>query len=55
VDDLDVRALHLDVVEQAEVDDVHPQLGVLDLLQRFGDLLFGWHGFSVGDSSPVPD
>ena len=33
-DHLDVRPLDLDVVEQAELDDVHPELGILDLAQR---------------------
>src|SRR5438445_12488140 len=34
VEHLDLRAGDLDVVEQSEVDDVHPELGILDLAHR---------------------
>ena len=40
VDDLHLRAVDLDVVQQAEVDDVHPELGILDLAQRFDHVVF---------------
>ena len=40
VDDLHLRVVDLDVVEQAEVDDVHPELGIFDLAQRFDHVLF---------------
>src|SRR6476619_5731449 len=33
----------LDVVEQAEVDDVHPELGILDLAQRLDHLVLRRH------------
>src|SRR5215218_601949 len=33
VNDLHLRALDLDVVQQAEIDDVHAELGILDLAQ----------------------
>ena len=47
VDDLDLRALHLDVVEQAELDDVHPELGILDAAQRLGDVFLRDHGLRL--------
>ena len=49
VDHLDLRALDLDVVEQPELDDVHPELGILDLVQRLDDVvLASCHASSVG-------
>src|SRR5262245_17719145 len=47
VDHLDLRALDLDVVEQAELDDVHPELGILDVAQRLRDVVFRNHGPSL--------
>ena len=35
--------VHLDVVEQSELDDVHPELGILDLLQRLEDFFLCGH------------
>ena len=49
---LDVRALDLGVVEEAELDDVHPELRVLDLAQRLDDFLLGRHASRVEDREP---
>ena len=40
-------ALELDVVDEAERDEVEPQLGVDDLFQRLVDLFFGWHALDT--------
>jgi hypothetical protein len=37
VDHLDLRTLDLDVVEEAELDDVHPQPGILDEVEGVYD------------------
>ena len=34
-------ALDLDVVQQAELDDVHPELGILHLAERLDDVVLG--------------
>ena len=41
VDQLHLGAVDLDVVEQAELDDVHPELGILDLVERLEDVFLG--------------
>ena len=41
---LHLRPLHLHVVEQPEVDDVHPELGILDLAEGLDDLVARRHG-----------
>ena len=43
MDDLDLRPLDLDVVEETELDDVHPELGILDLAERLEDFFLGRH------------
>ena len=43
MDHLDLRPVHLDVVEEAELDDVHAELRVLDGPQRFEDVFLGRH------------
>ena len=43
VDHLHLRAFDLDVVEQPELDDVHPELRILDLVQRLEDFFLGDH------------
>src|SRR5437667_2554604 len=50
MDHLDLGALDLDVVEQAELDDVHPELGVLDGAQGVDDLFLRSH--QVQPSAP---
>src|SRR5262245_61124112 len=41
--DEDLAVLHLDVVDEAERDEVEPQLGVDHLFQGLVDLFFAWH------------
>ena len=43
VRDLDAVVVHLDVVEQPELDDVHAELRVLDLAERLVDLFTRRH------------
>ena len=43
VGDVHLRALDLDVVHEAELDDVHPELGILDLAERLDDLFLRRH------------
>ena len=41
--------IHSDVVDQPQVDDVDGNLGIVDFLQRFFDLIYGyvcWHRFA---------
>src|SRR6185503_4249567 len=47
VHDLDVLALDLRVVIEAELDDVHPELRVLDTVQRLDDVVLRDHGRTV--------
>src|SRR5688572_12677543 len=47
-------ALHLDVVEKAEVDDVHAELRVLDDPESVDDLFAGRHETSLSRSSRLP-
>src|SRR5205085_4307734 len=47
VDDLGRRVLHLDLVEQPQVDDVHPELGILDLPEHLEHFLARRHPASV--------
>ena len=54
MDHLDLRALDLDVVEQAEVDDVHPELGVLDGPQSLDDVVLRRHGDRVPAAGQYP-
>src|SRR5690242_6074076 len=49
VRDLDVRAFELRVVEQAQLDDVHPELGVLHLAERLDDLFAAWHRTTLAE------
>ena len=44
VDHLHLGPVDLDVVEEAELDDVHPELGILDGVQRLDDRFLRWHG-----------
>ncbi len=39
-------AVDLRVVEETELDDVHPELGILDASQRLDDLFLAWHDVS---------
>src|SRR5581483_899668 len=55
VDHLDVRPVDLDVVEQAELDDVHPELGVLDGAERFEDLFASGHATSLEKDGSVAE
>ena len=55
VDHLDLRPLDLDVVEQPELDDVHPELGILDGVQRLDDLVLRRHGSSIGTAPSARD
>ena len=43
VGDVHLRAIDLGVVEEAELDDVHPELRVLDDAQRLDDLVARGH------------
>ena len=43
VDHLDLRPVDLDVVEQPEVDDVHPELGILDGAERLDHFVLRRH------------
>src|SRR5262249_2205363 len=45
-----LRALAFDVVEQPEVDDGHPELGIFHLMKGIDDFLAARHGFE--SSSP---
>ena len=47
MDDLDVRALDLGLVEEADLDDVHAELRILDTVQRLDDVVLGDHGASL--------
>src|SRR5690348_10439079 len=47
VDDLGRRVLHLDLVEEPEVDDVHPELGILDLAEHLEHVFPRRHAASV--------
>jgi len=47
VGDLHLRAVDLDVVEQAEVDDVHPELGILDRAENLEHFFLRRHAASV--------
>ena len=49
--DLDVLALDLCVVVEAELDDVHPELRVLDTVQCLDDIVFRDHGRTVAEGS----
>src|SRR6266404_2475876 len=55
---LDVLALDLRVVEEAQLDDVHPELGILDLAERLDDFFLGRHAPRVVDrthaATPFP-
>src|SRR5262249_42775205 len=51
VDRLHLRAFHLDVVEQAQLDDVHPELGVLDGAERL-DHVVASHRHQPSDQYP---
>ena len=46
VQDLDVRPVDLGFVEETELDDVHPELWILNATQRFDDLFLTWHDVS---------
>ena len=47
VRDLDLRIVDLDVVHQAELDDVHPELGILHPVECLDDVLSRDHGKSL--------
>src|SRR5262245_23030203 len=47
MDDLDLSVLELDVVHETEIDDVHPELRVLDLAKRLDDFFLRGHATSV--------
>src|SRR6266498_623044 len=52
VRDLDARPLHLDVVEEAEIYDVHPELGILDLAKRLDYIVLRGHRVESSDAAP---
>src|SRR5438270_8880015 len=55
VEHLRLRPLHLDLVHETEVDDVHPELGVLDLAERFENVVLAGHATSVDmEAKPSP-
>ncbi len=54
VGDLHLRAVHLDVVQEPEVDDVHPELGVLHLAQDLENFVLAWHGGQSTYDARVP-
>ena len=54
VDHLHLRALDLDVVEEAQLDDVHPELGILDRTERVEYLFFCRHGASLAPRPVMP-
>ncbi len=47
VGDLHLRVVDLDVVHEAQLDDVHPELGILDAVERFDDVFACDHAASV--------
>ena len=47
VEDLHLRVVDLDVVHEPELDDVHPELGILDSVQRLDDVFARDHAASV--------
>ena len=47
VQDLHARPVDLDVVHEPELDDVHPELGILDPVQRLDDVFARYHPASV--------
>ena len=42
-----LRPVDLDVVHEPELDDVHPELGILDTMQRLDDVFARYHAASV--------
>ena len=53
VGDLHVRPVDHGVVEEPELDDVHPELRILDLPQRIDDFLLCRHARSVRTRRPT--
>src|SRR6202030_3866659 len=52
VDHLDLRPGDLDVVEEPKLDNVHPELRVLDEVECFDDLFSRWHSVSLRTPAP---
>ena len=53
VDHLHLLAVDLGVVEETELDDVHPELGILDRVQRLHDVCQSNHGPSLAVAGPL--
>src|SRR5436305_4636174 len=53
VEDLHLRPLDLDVVHEAEIDDVHPELGILDLAQHLEHFFLRRHKDQCRGQNPI--